>query len=135
MQDFSQIVLVRHNLVNILVGTWDFVKHAFVFPTDNTGCLLYQIILGKALFGGSSTHTTTGAMGTRTKTFWMTFASNNVTASAHTAGYDSYIADSRSNGPFTCYPNVGTIVVFFGNIVVMTIHYLCSNFEGRQMTR
>ena len=29
MQNFGQVVLVSHDLINILVSTWDFIKHAF----------------------------------------------------------------------------------------------------------
>ena len=42
MQDLDEVGLVRHDLVDALVGAGNFVEHAFVLPADHAFGLAFQ---------------------------------------------------------------------------------------------
>lgn len=64
VQDVSQIILILHDLINILVGSGNLINDPLVLATDYAGSLLHQIGFGKLFLGSGSTHSSTGTMRT-----------------------------------------------------------------------
>jgi hypothetical protein len=59
MYYLDQIGLVGHHLVNVFVGRWDFVNHAFVFAALDALCLRYEVSKAETSLSFSSGHDST----------------------------------------------------------------------------
>jgi hypothetical protein len=60
--DFDQIGLVTHNLVNVFVCAGNFVNYAGVFAAFNAACLAFQILAREAFFCRRARHLATCAV-------------------------------------------------------------------------
>ena len=67
MGHVHQIRLVFHNLIDVLVGAWDFVDNAFVLTALDTLSLNLQIFFGEAFLCFGTTHASPRAVGARMK--------------------------------------------------------------------
>ncbi|SST14165.1 Uncharacterised protein [Acinetobacter baumannii] len=83
MNDFNEICLIGYNLINIFIGTWNFIDYTTVFTAFNPLCLFNQVLLIKKNFCFASAHFAASSMRTGTKRFRVCFTFNNIRACSH----------------------------------------------------
>src|SRR4051794_2218941 len=62
VHDLDEIGLVRHYLVDVLVGAGNLVQHALVLAAEDAFGLRFQILNGEALLRRVSAHASSGAV-------------------------------------------------------------------------
>ena len=62
VERFHQISLVRHDLINVLVGSGDLVNNVDILPAFNALGLLDKVFLGECVLGLCPTHYSTGTV-------------------------------------------------------------------------
>src|SRR5262245_57388049 len=91
-----------------------------------------MIFDGKASFGLRTGHRTTCAMTATTKAFVIPQTANDIRPGSHTAGNNTHISHVCTHGAFACDEYLLSIMVFYRDIIVMTIHHDISCRERRQ---
>src|SRR5690349_7620788 len=93
--DLDQVVLVRHHLVDVLVGAGNLVQHAFVLAADHAFGLLLEIRDRELLCRLVATHAPSGAVGAGVEALRRAAPAHYVAARAHAARDDAELARAR----------------------------------------
>src|SRR5512132_1046918 len=81
--DLHQVALVRHHLVDVLVGARDLVQDPFVLSAYDISCLFDQIRNRILLLGLGAAHPPAGPMRAGVEALRRSFAAHDVAAHAH----------------------------------------------------
>src|SRR5262245_40968930 len=130
-----QVGLVRHDLVDVLVGARDLVEHALVLAADDALRLGLQIRDGKRLLGRVAAHPAPRAVGAGVEALGRTPAPHDVAASAHATRDDAEVAGARADRALAREPDVLTEVPLAPDVVMVAVHRLAGHLEGGNMPR
>src|SRR5437870_3785114 len=101
----DEIGLVRHHLVDVLVGAWNFVEHALVLAADDALRLALQVLHGECLLCRIAAHPAPGAVRTRLEALGVAGAAHDVAPRAHAAGNDAELAAAGADRPLAREPH------------------------------
>src|SRR5882672_3414920 len=133
VQHLDEIRLVRHHLVDVLVGAGDLVKHPFVFSTHYSRGLKFQIRNGKPLLCRLTAHAAPGAVGARLEALGRALAAYDVAVRAHAAGNDAELAPAGADRALARQPDVLAVVELTLDIVVVAVDRRVGRLERWQV--
>src|SRR5688572_28748028 len=133
MYDLDQVRLVRHHLVDVLVGAWNFIDHSLVFPADDPLRLRLKIGNRKGLLRGVAAHPASGAVGAGMEALRRALAAHDVAARAHAAGDDAELAGAGADRALAREPDLLPEVLLALDVVVMTVDRLTGDLEAGQV--
>src|SRR5262245_52357129 len=110
MYDLDEVVLVRHDLVDVLVGAGDFVDDAAILAADHARGLRLEVGGRKLLLRLRATHAPAGAVRARVETVGRPLAAHDIAARTHAARDDAELALPCADRAFARNPDVGAIV-------------------------
>src|SRR5262245_3545722 len=97
MRDFDQVGLVRHHLVDVLVGARDLIDHAAVLPTLDTFRLLREVEAIELLLRRRAAHAPACAVRARAERLRVPLAAHDERTRAHAARDDPELALARAD--------------------------------------
>src|SRR5437762_13310 len=97
MYDLHQVGLVRHDLVDVLVGARDLVQHALVLAADHPPRLRLQVFYAELLLRGVAAHAAPGAVRARMEALGRAAPADDVAARAHAARNDAELTGARAD--------------------------------------
>src|SRR5882672_12432214 len=112
VQRLDEVRLVRHHLVDVLVGAGDLVEHTLVLSTHDSCRLLLQVGNGKPFLGGVAAHAAPRAVGTGLEALGRALAAHDVAARPHAAGNDAELAPAGADRALARQPDVLAVVEF-----------------------
>src|SRR5512134_4038157 len=133
MDDLDKVRLVRHYLVDRLVGRRDLVDDAFVLAADDTARLLFQIFQIEFLVGGIPAHEAAGTVRAGVEALRRALAAHDIAASAHAAGDDAELARAGADRSLAREPDRFAVVLFALDVIVVAVDRRARYFERRQM--
>src|ERR1700752_4365170 len=97
VDDLDEIGLVRHHLVDVLVGAGDLVQHAAVLAADDALGLLLQVGGGESFLRRVAAHLAAGNVRARLEALGTARAAHDVAPRAHAARDDAELAASGTD--------------------------------------
>src|SRR5581483_4157236 len=122
MEDFNEVRLVCHNLINRLVSSWYLVKHSLVLSAFDPSSLLFEILESESTLSLATRHCAAGTVTARAKRIWVAKSPYDVRASTHGTRDNTKISFSCSDSTLSCDEDIFSIVSFPRYVVVVAVN-------------
>jgi len=133
VHDLDEVGLVRHHLVDVLVGAGDLIQHAAILAADDALGLRFQVLRREGFLRGVAAHPAPGAMRAGLEALGRAGAADDVAARAHAARDDAELAAAGTDGAFARDPDRFAEMLFALAVVVVAVHRLLGRLELRQV--
>ena len=131
MQHFHQITLRVHHFVDVLVGHRNLIDDRRILAALDMSSRADLVCNGEGIFGFGAAHGPTGTVAARAERLLVAETANDEAFGAHGAGNDPQFALLRRHRPFAGDQNVFTEVPLFLHVIVVAVHSLQRDLEGR----